>query len=210
SIHYTFFVCNLLPITLLFALITPDLFASRGFHIEELDIQLNRTSFRKFKKGIVSSYSKVESYDQDKTIPKQKLDMYVYGLHRRSCTMALPKISLYEKFKDYVDMIEISEYDEENGRINLVMNHSLLPFQMRLNFKLEKIDRPGLYKFEFDKGFLKGLQGQILAKKYEGKCLLAARAKYDGKKSHISDSVMEVFTETLSRITLERLIVVSR
>ena len=201
---------NLIRLILCFALLTTDLFASTGFHIEELDIQLNRTSFRKFKKGVVSSYSKVESYDLDKKVVKQKLDMYVYGLHRRSCTMVLPKISLYEKFKDYVDMIEVSEYNEESGRINLVMNHKLLPFQMRLNFKLEKIDRPGLYKFEFDKGFLKGLQGEILAKKHEGKCLLAARAKYDGKKSHISDSVMEIFTETLSRITLERLIVVSR
>ncbi len=160
----------------------------------------------KVKAGEVISYSLVESA---KEVNKQKLYLYVTGIHPKSCSRALRKIQMYESYKDFIDFVTESTYDEKENRINLLFEHSVLPNKMRLKFKIPRIKAPGRYPFLFDWGIFTGLKGTIFVADYQDKCVLMMVADWMGKDTGYSDIVMGAFTQTLSRMALEKLIRIS-
>lgn len=166
---------------------------------------LSFTMLRKLKKGVIVADSEVKTTDK-----QQELKMKVIGLHPKSCDFALPKLALYENYYQYLDLVKKSVYNDATNNLYLKVDHSLLPFSMVLYFKIPRIDKPGHYQFIFDRGFLKGLVGKIHIKKYEGRCLMTARADWKGPVSKIPDSVFQMFTTTLSRLTVETLFRISR
>lgn len=117
---------------------------------------------------------------------------------------------MYESYKDFVSFITISEYNTEEQKIRLVFEHSLLPTTMHLNFKIPRIKKPGKYPFYFEKGMFDGLKGIIHVEKIDRKCLFLLTANWEGADSGYPDIVMEAFSQTLTRLALEKLIRISQ
>ena len=142
---------------------------------------------------------------------KQSLDYRIYGIHPNKCKVALKKLSRYEKFSEYIDLVKLSAYSEKKKQIYLYLDHSLMPFPMSLSFIIPRIRKPGVYNFTFDKGFLKGLRGQINVRNLaDGRCLFFSTSFWQGKKSSIPDTLFEVFSETLGELAMKKLFRVSR
>lgn len=156
-------------------------------------------------KGEVISIGKVNS----PTSKEQQMMLFVAGVHPRSCTRAMRKLSLYENYKDYMDFIKSSRYDEKKQRISFTIDHVLLPFPMLVGFKIERITKPGIYPFTFEEGFLKDLQGRIIVRDVGKFCLLGLKTDWRGPESKIPNIVFSTFVQTVGKLGLEHLIRVS-
>ncbi|EQC46211.1 hypothetical protein [Bacteriovorax sp. Seq25_V] len=151
-----------------------------------------------YRKAVVNS---------DKGI--QSLDYQIHGIHPNKCSSALKKLSRYEKFHEYLDIVKLSGYSDKKGEIYLFLDSSLMPFPMSLHFKIERITKPGKYQFSFDKGFLKGLLGTIEVTQTPKGCYFYANSHWKGKASKIPDSVFEIFSETIGELAMKNLFRVS-
>ncbi len=156
-------------------------------------------------KGEVISIGKVDS----PTPKEQQMMLFVAGVHPRNCTRAMRKLSLYENYKDYMDFIKNSSYDEKKQRISFTIDHALLPFPMLVGFKIERITKPGIYPFTFEEGFLKDLQGKIVVREVGKFCLLGLKTDWRGPESKIPNVVFSTFVQTVGKLGLEHLIRVS-
>lgn len=156
-------------------------------------------------KGEVISIGKVDS----PTPKEQQMMLFVAGVHPRNCTRAMRKLSLYENYKDYMDFIKSSSYDEKKQRISFTIDHALLPFPMLVGFKIERITKPGIYPFTFEEGFLKDLQGKIVVRDVGKFCLLGLKTDWRGPESKIPNLVFSTFVQTVGKLGLEHLIRVS-
>jgi hypothetical protein len=89
-------------------------------------------------KGEVISTGKVHS----PTKKEQQMFLFVAGVHPRNCTRAMRKLSLYENYKNYMDFIKSSQYDEISQKFSFTIDHTLLPFPMIVKFKIpEQTDK---------------------------------------------------------------------
>ncbi len=140
---------------------------------------------------------------------EQKLNFTSAGLHKKKCSFALVKLSRYENFSQHINFIKKSSYDEASQKISLSLSHTLMPFDMGLNFKIARIKGPGNYPFRFERGFLKGLKGQIHVSEHQKRCLFYAVARWQGPDTGINDSVFSFFSQALGRMAFERLFRIS-
>lgn len=159
------------------------------------------------KQGRIYATSVVEDLGKDDN--SQKLDFSIAGLHNKECSFALRKLSRYEDYNSYMDFVEKSHYSDKSRRLYLLLSSALLPFKMALDFKLDRVKKPGVYHFEFDKGFLKGLKGTINVSNHKSRCLFYSTAKWQGKHTGISSFVLEFFSKALSKKAMERLFQIS-
>lgn len=139
----------------------------------------------------------------------QSLDYLILGLHKKECHYALTKLSQYERYEEFVDFITKSSYDPKKERIQLKLSHIFLPFNMILDFKIERISKTGVYLFRFDSGFLKGLEGKINISMYKNRCFFATTAQWLGPYSGIPNSIFSFFSQALGKIAMERLFRIS-
>lgn len=153
--------------------------------------------------------SEIFSWEENKK-EFQKLDFFIAGLHKKTCSFALVKLSQYERYQEFVDFIKISKYDDKTGRIWLKLSHSLLPFNMILDFHLARIKEKGVTHFRFDSGFLNGLTGEIHVNEYKARCLFATRANWQGPDSGIPDTVFSFFSRALGKLSMEKLFRISQ
>ncbi len=172
--------------------------------------KLTSTSIESIQKGNFVVQSEVTSLKSDKQ-DRQSLNFYTAGLHPRACPHAMRKLSRYELYKDWLDFVKESSYNEAEQRVRFLLVHSLLPFKMQIDFKLPRIKGAGTYHYSFDRGFVAGLSGDIqliedqaLPEK-ERRCLFYATANWEGPHSGIPNSVFEVFSTTLTRVAMEKL-----
>lgn len=152
-----------------------------------------------YRKSIVTSQGDIQS-----------LDYNIYGIHPNDCKTALKKLSRYEKFHEYLDLVKLSGYDENKKMIYLFIDSALLPFPMSLNFKIDRITKPGRYEFSFDKGFLKGLIGHINVHETKTGCYFHADSKWSGPTSKIPDTIFEIFSETVGELAMNNLFRVTK
>lgn len=177
---------------------------------DALDALSVKSSVKKsVRKGDVYANSHVESFEENSK-KKQSLEFEILGLHSKSCRFALRKLSHYENYDKHLDFIKKSQYNEKRKRVRFYMKSALLPFDMVLDFILPRISQPGSYPFMFDKGFLKGLTGTINIYKNGKNCLFHTKASWKGPDSGINDTIFEIFSSTLSKISMENLIRISR
>ena len=158
--------------------------------------------------GEIFSESKVKSLvlvTDQKTEEIQELKFSIAGFHQKSCDYALKKLSLYENYSDFIDFVKLSQYDEEKQEINFLLSHILLPYDMRLIFKLPRITKEGVYPFSFDQGILKDLKGTIYVEKINNRCLFYTKAQWSGAHTKIPNTIFEFFSQTLAKMTMERL-----
>ncbi len=167
----------------------------------------SKSLVRRIKDGHVVSSATVELDQKNRW---QSLEFYVTGLNDSSCRKTLRKTRQYEEFKNYFSYVKKSDYNEANKNIYLFIESKLLPVPMILDFKISRVDAPGTYPYTFEKGVLKGLQGTITVLKHGRSCMVFSDGKWKGTPTKFASTIIEIFTETLSKISLERLFRLSR
>lgn len=156
-------------------------------------------------KGEVISIGKVTS----KKEKQQEMFLFISGIHPRSCSRAMRKLSLYENYSNYMEFIKKSSYDEKTKRISLSIEHFLLPFPMVVSFKIDRITKEGIYPFTFEDGFLKDLNGKVILYDLDKHCLMSLKADWAGPETKIPNFVFATFLQTVGKLGLEHLIRVS-
>ena len=170
------------------------------------DNSFHRSVWDSLKKEEYYSKSQVNS-QKDK---QQSLNFQSMGLHTVSCQIALVKISRYEYYSQFLSFVKQSSYDDKARLISLTLSHSLMPFDMDLSFKLDRVEKPGVYPFVFEGGFLKGLNGEIQISEFSKRCFFNAVAKWQGPDTKIPNTVFEFFTQVLGQLTLKNLFRISK
>ena len=175
-------------------------------------ITFNKTTLdsgqkKRVLKGKTFAHSIANKFDGGK---QQNFNFKIAALHPKSCNVALRKLSRYETFKNYIAFVTNSHYDELTQMVYFRLESSLLPFNMVLRFKLERIKKPGVYQFSFGYGFLKGLKGEIHVSEKDKRCFFYTKAKWTGPYTKIPSLLLEFFTEALSKIVVDKLFLISR
>ena len=138
----------------------------------------------------------------------QKLYISANALHQKSCQKAFKKISKYENYQNIMEFITESTYDEKTRMLHFGISHLLLPYDMILNFKIDRIKGDGTYYFEFTQGFLRGLTGVIKVEKFHDKkfsCFVNVEVKWKGTETVIPDAVFELFSQTVMELGIKTL-----
>lgn len=178
-------------------------------------MESKKLSFLPFKKNILENIAEGEIYSASEVNSKkenktQTFDFKIAGLHPKSCNYALKTLSIYEEYNLYLSFIRNSKYHEASKEITLDLVHFLLPFDLTLKFKLPRMRSPGSYHFTFEEGPLKNLLGQIQITAIDNQCLFLVTANWSGNDTGINDSVLQIFTQILSKMTMEKLFTVSK
>ncbi len=173
--------------------------------IEIMNTPLSSSIQKNLIKNIIFSKTEVESLPNN----QQKLDFNLAGLHLKSCKISLSTLSQYENYEKYLELVKKSYYDEKTQTLKFFLQAYILPFKMILEFKLPRINKPGLYHFQFLKGFLKGLKGKIHVSQYKNRCFFYSTAKWKGPDSGIFDFIFEFFASTLAKMSMEKLFIIS-
>lgn len=156
--------------------------------------------------GRVFSESKVKSFNNGR---EQSLHFSIAGLHPKSCNYALKTLSLYEEYSTFLSFVKESHYNTEKKEINFTLSHFLLPYDMRLIFTLPRITAPGEYPFTFDIGILKNLHGNIYVIDSGARCLFYSTAAWSGPHTGINNTIFELFSQALSKLSMEILFRIS-
>lgn len=199
----------------LFLLIALASYLSIPLHASELShtiLPYNKKLKQKILNGEIFSESKVKSSKVSTSqgqSEQQELNFSIAGLHEKSCDYVLKKLSLYEDYSKFIDFVKRSEYSDKTGEINFLLSHTLLPYDMGLIFKLPRITKPGIYPFIFERGILTNLKGNIYVINHNKRCLFYSTANWSGPDTGFPNLVFEFFSQTLAKMTMERLFRIS-
>lgn len=183
-------------------------FSLLGEELNHTILPYKKNLKEKIFEGSVFSESNVKSSTiTEKSI--QELDFNIAGLHPKSCDYALKKLSLYESYSKFLDFVKSSKFDEQKNEINFLLAHPLLPYDMRLIFTLPRITKTGIYPFTFEHGILKDLKGNIHVIKHNNRCLFYTQADWRGPHTGFPNLIFEIFSQTLSKLGMEKLFRVS-
>jgi len=158
--------------------------------------ELSKTEKTYLKQGKVLAISNVFS-KQKKT---QSFGLKSMAMHKKSCRKVLRKLSLLEYYSEWISFIKKSTYKESAKLFTLLAKHPLLPFPMLVHIIVDRPKKVGIYPFTFPTGIFKGLKGQFEIIDYQGGCLFMAKSYWQGKHTGINDLVIEIFSETLSKL----------
>lgn len=181
--------------------------------VTDLKIFLNGKNFKgnSLAKSIESGEIFVKSIvENESTAKQQSLDFKIIGLHPSSCKTALPRLSHFEQYQKLVDFIKKSQYDEAKQEVYFLLESDLLPVRMSLQFKIPRINQPGIYDFHFDHGYFTGLTGKIHAYEYKNRCLIFTESYWKGKDTGFPNLAVELFSEALSKLSMEKMFRVTK
>lgn len=165
----------------------------------------NKWSLTKTHKKYLNQYKVIVKSEVSDSENYQAMIFKVAAIHRRSCNQILDKLSRYENYNQYMEFVTKSSYLERKQMVYFLLESSLLPFKMSLSFKIPRIRKPGKYPFEFKHGIFKGLTGVIEVHQLQTECLFFTYANWKGKKTSIPNIIIEMFSETLTRKSFEKL-----
>ncbi len=136
-------------------------------------------------------------------IDSQDLFIFVMGFHPKNCEVSLRTLGNLNQYKNLIpQIIKESHYNENLKWFQLILDHIIMPFPMRLNVSVEYPRTVKDYPFTFPDGMFKGLSGQINIRPIQNRCLYFLTAKWKGEKKLLS-SLLELMSETLSKLGLE-------
>lgn len=168
----------------------------------------NKTIKENILNNEVFSESKVKTIG-DQPFQAQSLNFSIAGLHPKSCDYALKTLSLYEEYSRYLHFVKVSKYDEAKQEIDFFIEHTLLPYPIELTFTLPRVRTIGNYPFQFKVGILKDLKGMIYVQNYKNRCLFYTKANWYGPHTGVPSFLLEIFSQTLSKISMELLFRIS-
>jgi hypothetical protein len=177
--------------------------------LPELPIS-SKTLQRILNKHYIYSNCTVDSFKDSSGKNKQKLKFNIIGLHPNSCKRSLKILGQYEQFSQFLSFVKTSSYSEKTQEIDLGVQHGLFPIPLRVKFKLPRIKKIGRYPYHFPNGFLPDLRGHINVIDYRNSCLYWTDAHWEGADTGFPDTILGIFTQTVSRIGMEKLFRVSK
>ena len=186
--------------------------ARQKYKINPKDIKefiTEKKSWNKKHFKIIESSKSLVSSTVETEGEKQKMFFYIVKVHPKKCDIALRRLSQYEDYHKFSGFITKSLYHDKSQRVYFLLSSYLLPYDMSLSFKIPRINKPGDYPFVFDSGIFLGLNGVIRAKALPDKskgCLLMSKASWIGKSTGISDTVVELFSEGLSKLAMDKIV----
>ena len=145
--------------------------------------------------GEILADADVESEDK-----RQEFKMQVAALHPKPCRKILRKLAMFEKFEDWISFIRSSKYNDKNRLWTIRANHTLLPYPMLVHIIVDRPTKPGKYPFVFPTGMFTGLEGHFIIKKHKNKCAFYATSYWQGKHTNLPNFVIELFSETLTKL----------
>lgn len=199
---------KILVITGVYLLFSPFLtcFAQESEQISWKNLPLTEREKRHVASDRVIVYSNMESISLENENQRgQKWTYHITGLHPSNCTIALRRLARYEDYSQYINFITESRYDEKTMRPWFKLESTLLPFSMILNFTLPRMEKPGIYPYRFDQGFLLDLSGEIHISEHKNRCLFHSKANWRGPHTGIPNLVFESFSRIMSIFSMERL-----
>lgn len=131
---------------------------------------------------------------------QQEFKMYVAAMHTKSCHRILKKLAMFENFEDWISFIKSSKYDDKNRLWTIKADHTLLPYPMLVHIIVDRPTKTGHYPFIFPTGMFTGLKGHFIIKKHKNKCAFYATSYWKGKDTGLPDFIIELFSETLTKI----------
>ncbi len=137
---------------------------------------------------------------------KQSFSLKALAYHPKRCRNVLRKLSMLNKYKDWIDFIKYSHYKEKSKLFTLTADHPLLPYPMNIYILVERPTKTGIYPFTFPVGIFRGLKGQFHILEIDKRCFLFAQSNWVGPQTKIPNFVIEIFSETLSKLGGEILI----
>ena len=136
---------------------------------------------------------------------KQELYLTVKGIHKKRCRQVIPRMSRYERLKEWIPFMKKSDYNSETSFLLIATDHALLPWPMTMQMTLPRISDSPKTEFVFITGFLKGLKGEIHWEQKKLGCFISLESYWKGPNTKISATIFELFTQTLARIAIEKL-----
>ncbi|MCK5074350.1 MAG: hypothetical protein KAQ98_13050 [Bacteriovoracaceae bacterium] len=204
---------RVLTLTILSLFVITTFAIAKSKQIKNLqDIPMSNSSIKEIKKHRIISSTTVSGTTEkigDKKIKKQILDLSIAGLHKRTCNHAIPKLFHYEDYKNQIGIVKMSSYNDKTGKIYILLEAPILKTHFVMSFKIPRIKKTGLYHFTFDRGFLKGLVGEIHVSSTGNKCLIFTKAHWKGKKSAFPNLIFELFVKTASKMAMTKLFRIS-
>lgn len=178
---------------------------------QQIENPLNKLNYsekiqERVNQGEIISYSIVE-YQEDKKI--QSFEVYGVGYHKRTCKVAMRKLSAYENYPNYLSIINKSTYDEKKKIINFQISPPILSNDIDVYIKIDRIKDQGNYPFQFASGFFTALKGNIELTDYNNKCLFHVTAAWSGAYSDIPSPILKLFLEVIIKTGMENLFRVS-
>jgi hypothetical protein len=158
--------------------------------------QITNKSIEYIKNGEILAESTVDSHKRK----IQSFKMNIAAMHKRSCPRVLRKLSMYENYSDWISFIKSSQFDEKNKLLTIKADHTLLPFPMIVHILVKRATTQGKYDFSFPTGMFKGLKGKFIIKQHKAGCAFYADSKWRGKDTKIPNFVIELFSETLTKM----------
>ncbi len=137
---------------------------------------------------------------------EMKFTFAVAGWHRYNCATALPRLTRYEDYQRYLPFVVSSTYQTSTQTLDLAFKVWILPFSLRLNFQLPRMDKEGVYPFTFKEGFLPNLKGKVSAKDVDQRCLILITADWQGADPGFNPTLFEVFTQTAGTLGIEKML----
>jgi hypothetical protein len=157
--------------------------------------KINKTQHEYLLQGKILSQSSVNSPGKS-----QDFTLNVMALQNVKCSKILRKISMLENYADWVSFIKKSTYSEKNNLFTIRADHALLPYPMLVHIMVARPIAPGFYPFMFPTGMFHGMAGHFEIKQFNKQCIFYAKSHWNGPKTKIPDFVVELFSETLSRM----------
>ncbi len=157
--------------------------------------KLNNTQQEYLSQQKVLALSEVETKNSG-----QEFKLKAAALVPKKCYKAIRVISNFELYSTWISFIKSSSYNPKSRLLTLRADHTLLPYPMIIYIIVDRPTKEGKYPFLFPTGLFDGLKGEFEIKEINNQCVLYAHSYWKGKKTKIPDLIIEVFSETLSKI----------
>lgn len=172
---------------------------------DELLSTLSKSTQKKVLKNKIYVNTVAKSW-KEKGKKTQEMTFVIAGIHERSCQRGLRRLTLYEEMYKHFYFVTKSLYNPSREIITLYLSAKVLPVNFILTFKLPRMKKEGDYPFAFHIGIFKGLRGTIHIRELSGnRCLYFTRTYWKGPHTGFPNLVLELFSETLSYKTMEKL-----
>lgn len=149
---------------------------------------------------IVDANVKDVEKNQNQSGKQQEFTMHVAAMHPKACGRILRKLSMFEKFETWVSFIKSSVYDEGHKLWTIKADHALLPYPMLVHIIVDRPKTAKRYPFTFPTGMFAGLKGHFIIKEHKNKCVFYATSYWSGKHTGIPNFVIDLFSETLTKL----------
>lgn len=132
----------------------------------------------------------------------QQFKMRVIHYHPKKCFRVIRTITNFSSYPQWISFVKKSSYNPKSRLLTVIADHTLLPHKMIVHVKMDKPKEPGDYQFMFPTGMFSGLKGQYHIVQTKKGCLFYGNSYWKGKSTGYNNTIIEIFSQTLTRVGL--------